>query len=597
MNKSSILLDASTQLPQSFFDVIIEDISPLAWSRLLQHNPSLRTQVLEGFSGRPSRLPKLIHQRQTMARLRRILQGDPSLLEEVLQTWGQEKLSLMAFLEMLHHEFIRENLLHLKNLLKPERLLAGLHLLDCLHEELHPHITQDHFWKRELDLEVLEPLVPVFELWREITGEVPQLSTWMEELTGLRLSHKETQKQPPPAPGGREAKNHREDETRKRLERKLAGAHEEMRALREQGQRYRLEAEEARSSLTELQGSFQKELKEALRKQHEAWYQRFQKADLPVLGETAGRLEKVLTRAHRALELQKEADDKYGLVSDVRRKLLELDGLLEEMEKIHDQSMFVHQEVTRVKGELEREKKRLLETPGMEKVLRDLPSSITAQSLEQHIRLLDASLQSLPRLSRLTEVVHRLENEGFLENAEALKETIQAKKYQIFAPLYGRFQPPRGEPATQKFLPEFEDFVHSGRGKNHDLYVDGYNILLNAQGIEQSSSSPLAELREEFIERVCEKSRFFKKVHLVFDGIEHYRDQIKNTEIIYTDRVRGVDADNFIIQAIRRRKDRNALLVTADQEIIEATEHKVYAFMDPCHFYLFVFEVSFPFFP
>jgi len=539
----------------------------------------------------------VIHQPQITTRLRRILEQDSSLLEETLQAWGQENLSLMAFLEMLQREFILENFVHLKNLLKPERLLAGLHLLGCVNDEIRSRITEGDFWKRDLDLEVLEPLVPVFDLWLEIIKETPELAPWMEELTGPWLSGREVRREPPSSPGGKESKGHRDNEARKRLEKKLSSAHEEVRALREQGQRYRLEAEESRNSLAELQKNFQKELEEALRKQHEAWYGRFQKTDLPVLEEAGNRLDQVLARAHRALKLQREADDKYGLVAHVRQKLLKVNSLLEEMENIHDQSMFVHQELVKAKGELEREKKSLLETPGVEKILRDLPSSISSQSLEQHIRLLNASLESVPRLSRLTEVVNRLESEGFLDNPENLRETIRAKKYQIFAPLYGQFPPSRSDSAQRKTLLEFEDFVRSGRSKNHDLYVDGYNIILNAQGAGQLPSSSLAELREEFIQKVHRKSHFFKRVQLVFDGVEHDRNPMENMEIIYTDKVRGVDADNFIIQAIRRRKDRNALLVTGDQEIIEATEHKVYAFMEPFHFYLFVFEVDFPFFP
>lgn len=596
MEKDSILHDPKIQLPASFFDVLIQDVSAATWSRLIQHNPSLRARVLEGFSARADRLPRLIRQPQLTARLRRLLQQDTDFLEEVLKVWGQEKLALMAFLEMLHEEFVQENFLHLKNLLGPERLLAGLHLLGFDRMEIHPHLAEPGYWERKLDLEVLEPLIPVFDLWRDLIVEKPELSRWMEELTGPWTASGEKVKPVSESGRGPEPKVHREDEQRRRLEKKLAQAQEEIQALREREARHKKEAAALQMNLTQLQENFQSRLDEALRAQHRAWYRRFEGTDLPALEEAEDRLERVLRRARRAMELQREADDRYGLVAAVRQKLLDVNRILEEMEKIQDQSLVVHTEVMKSKGELQREKKRLLESPGIEKVLRGLPATVSSETLEQHIRLLDASLESLPRLSKLAEVVDRLESVGFLPDAEPLREAIQVKKYQIFAPIYARFEPPRSERVSRKVLPDFEDFVNSGRSRSHDLYVDGYNILLSAQSSGAAAGQgSLTELREEFIRRVVEKSRFFKRVVLVFDGVEDSRDRIQNVEIIYTDKFRGMDADNQLIQIIGKRKDRSALLVTADQQIIDATEPKVFALMDPGHFYLFVFDVDFPF--
>jgi hypothetical protein len=79
----------------------------------------------------------------------------------------------------------------------------------------------------------------------------------------------------------------------------------------------------------------------------------------------------------------------------------------------------------------------------------------------------------------------------------------------------------------------------------------------------------------------------------VFDGIEDSRDRRANLEIIYTDKTRGNTADSIIIQALKKRNDNKALLVTSDQEIIKATESRVFAMVDPRHFYTFVFDVNF----
>ncbi len=67
-----------------------------------------------------------------------------------------------------------------------------------------------------------------------------------------------------------------------------------------------------------------------------------------------------------------------------------------------------------------------------------------------------------------------------------------------------------------------------------------------------------------------------------------------NTEIIYTDKSRGNTADAYIIQALRKSKERLVVLVTGDQEIIQTIEDRLYAVVDPYHFYLFVYDMPFP---
>ncbi len=602
MESGSILHDSSIQLPQSFFDVIIQDISPPVWLRLFQINPNLRDTVLEGFSGRSNRLPKILRQPHIMARIRKELKQDPELLDDILQLWAREKLSLMAFLEMLHPDFVHGNFTQLKNLVGPERFLAALHVLEFASAKEYPNDWAENFWERTIDPEVLDPLLPIFDLWRELVQENPDLAGWMETLMEPSAQGESREKPAPKenhAPPQAATRTAKEDELRKRFERKLAITREEIHSLREQRQRYKSEAEELRKNLTRLQENFQQELSKALQAQHDAWYSRFQEVNLAPLDESETRLDQVLERARRAMELQREADEKYGIVTAVRRKFMDLTRMLEEMDKIHDQSMFVHQEVIKVKGELQKEKQRLMQTPGMEKVLKTLPAGITSESLGQHIRLLEPSLESLPRLSRLKEILQQMETVGFPDNAEPLYDAVQAKKHQILAHIYGRFQPPGrdGDDATPTaFLPDFEDFVRSGQSRNHEIYVDGYNLLLNAPGSERpSAAAPLAELREELIAAICRKSSLFKKVHLVFDGTGFSRNQILNTEITYTDKFLGEDADNHLIQAIGRRKDRTALLVTADREIIDAVERKVFALLDPRHFYAFVFDLDFPF--
>ena len=127
------------------------------------------------------------------------------------------------------------------------------------------------------------------------------------------------------------------------------------------------------------------------------------------------------------------------------------------------------------------------------------------------------------------------------------------------------------------------------------MYVDGYNVLLKLQGKGRVSSPlGLTAPREQFTAAVVRKSRHFRKVYLVFDGREDSRDRQGNTEIIYTDKSRGNTADAHIIQAVQKGKDRQVLLVTEDQEIIQAMEDRLYAVVGPYHFYMFVYDLPFP---
>jgi hypothetical protein len=48
------------------------------------------------------------------------------------------------------------------------------------------------------------------------------------------------------------------------------------------------------------------------------------------------------------------------------------------------------------------------------------------------------------------------------------------------------------------------------------------------------------------------------------------------------------------MQAMQKRKDRLVLLATGDQEIIRTVEDRLYALVDPYHFYLFVHDLAFP---
>ena len=124
MDHGQALEELLPSLPAGFFDRILRDIPADAWIPMFKDIPTLREAVLEGFSTRPDKLPRLLVQPKVQARLRRILQSGGPPLEEVLNVWGLENLSIVAFLEMLDREFLLENRESIKNLIGPERMVA-----------------------------------------------------------------------------------------------------------------------------------------------------------------------------------------------------------------------------------------------------------------------------------------------------------------------------------------------------------------------------------------------------------------------------------------------------------------------------------------
>ncbi len=174
-------------------------------------------------------------------------------------------------------------------------------------------------------------------------------------------------------------------------------------------------------------------------------------------------------------------------------------------------------------------------------------------------------------------------------------EDIEHKKRQIMESLYAEHLALQQDKSQGRHFQNLDDFLESGESKKYDLYLDGYNILFKLQGKGRSSSVlSLTALRESFIDAVVRKDRYFRKVYLVFDGHEDSRDRRGNTEIIYTDKNLGHTADAYIIQALAKGKERQVLLVTGDQEIIQTIGDRLYAVVDPYHFYLFVYDLPFP---
>lgn len=594
MGRDYVLGYKALNLPTAFFDQLMGDIPVATWVRLVENNPSLKEILLEGFSARPHKLAGLMKQSQVQARLRRFLKSGQAPLEDILGLWGQEQLPVVAFLEMLDRAFLQDNWDNLRDFLGPERFLAGLFVLGYLEEqEMSERIGED-FWERHIDSDVVEILIPVWSLWQEFVQQNPEAHGWLEDM----MPHQPVETKGEAGKSDRRARgepSRQEEERRRKMQQKLEKAQEEQGNLQEQLTRYKKENEELRKKVTEWESSFESRVEEAVVRFRTERFQRYQAVDERPLAEAKKRMDSLLKRADRAFELQRQADEQYGLISTVRQQLMQVELYLKEIERIYADSLVVHTEVGKVKDGLLQERQRLLQLPGIEKILPKESHVKAPSDLLQRIRFMEAIPENLPKITQVRSLVARLASLELIEDPAPLKEDIRRKERQILEALYACFTAPPKPSTSNRAFRSFDDFVLSGNSKSYDVYIDGYNILLKVQGGKKIvRPSSLASFREEFIEAVYRKSQLFRKVFLVFDGVEDFRDRRGNLEIVYTDKTRGNTADSIIIQTLSKRKDSKALLVTADQEIIKATENQVFAMVDPRHFYAFIFDVDLP---
>lgn len=594
MGTGPLLHDRQIVLPAAFFECILRDIPVSAWMALLQTNPTLRESLLEGFSSRPDKVARFIRQPQAVARLRRFLNSSREALDDILLLWSEECLSVPSFLEMLDYGFLVENFERLKDFLGPERFFAGLCVLGIEGEEIRDMVRNDpDFWKRREGPEAVEPLIPVWNLWRDFVALFPKAREWMEE-SSMHLPTPPAEQAPTEE---QESGNQpqKQEERHRKIDKRLEKAHDDLVRLREEIARQRKENEEQRKKLAEWETSFEQKLDAAMAIHRRERNLRYQGIEEQPLEEAKKRLESILRRAERAFELQRQADERFGLLAAVRQELLSVELYLKEIERIYSDSLVVHNEVARVKEALILEKKRLFSLPGIEKALGADPSHPLSRSLLTEIRLIEPLPESLFQVARFRKIIGHLTALELVEDAQTLSEELERKKRQIFETLYARFHPPDEAAAPERQSRDFDEFTRSGRSKDYDLFVDGYNIILRDPGEKRTRTGfSLTALREEFIDALQGKSRLFGKVCLVFDGIENSRDRRGNMDIIFTDNPHGTTADSVIIHELKRRREQPALLVTSDEEIIRETEGRVYAVVDPFDFHMFVFDMLFP---
>jgi hypothetical protein len=581
-------------LPPSFFEGLVKDIPAETWLRLLHGNSTLKTAVLEGFNVPANKLKRLLHQPHMMKRLQRFIRSENAVLDDILQVWGQEQLSAVAFLEMLDRDFLLDNWLALKNFIGPGRFYAGIRVLNHLGDREFQKLIDEDFWERQIDAELLNPMVPLWNLWNGFVRQFPEAKTWLRN-AGLLPGAESERGQEAEGPQALREQSRRTEERASKLQTKLDAAEAGKSQLQQEAARHRTENEELRRRLAESEKGYDQQLKEALARMRGEWFQRYQAIDREPLKEADEVLQALLQRTERAFGLQRKADEEFGLVAAVRQKLLQVELYLKEIERIYQESMVVHGEVAKAKEALLRAREKLLELPGIEKVFKQEPLLLSAADLRQQIRLLDAVPENLPKIAETQKLLSRFIDLGYIGDPQPLLADVEHKKRQIMESLYARHQMVHQQGSHGRQFGNLDDLVASGESKKYEIYLDGYNILLTLHGRDRPSSSPpLATLRDHFTDAVIRKSRHFRRVYLVFDGQEDSQERRGNTDIIYTDKRRGTTADLHLIQALRKGKSPQALLVTGDREIIQTVGDRLYAVVDPYHFYMFVYDMPYP---
>jgi len=580
-------------LPSHFFEWLIKDIPAETWIQFIRNHPSLKEAVFEGFGVPAGKIGRILRQPQIVARLQRIVRSAPSIFDEILQVWGQEQLDTMAFMEMLDLSFLLENSRSLKNFIGPKQFFAGLYLLGYLKEKGFQGLINEEFWEHPIEMEILEPLAPFLHLWNRFAQQHPQAKNWLD-LGPASAKEKLEAPQEEPRQVIR-GQLHRLEERCSKLQTKLNKAEDEKSQLQQENTRHRKEIEALRTRLTEIEKTSERQKEEALARIRALWFERYQTIDRASIPEAERTLDSLLRRTERAFDLQREADEEYGSIAAVRQKMIHVELYLKEIERIYADSLVVHSEVARVKEALLLAKEDLAKLPGIRKILKQEPALLTESDLRQRVRLLDATPENLPKISKLYSLLDHFVDLGFFDRTQPIFEDIEHKKRQIMENMHAQYETAQGAISQHRCFENLDDFVESRVSRKYDVYVDGYNILLQLEAKNRPAPSlSLTALREQFINAVVKKGHHFHRVYLVFDGRKDSRERRGNTEIIYTDKDRGDTADAHIILAVQKRKDRQALLATDDQEIIKAVEDRLYAVISSHHFYLFIYDIRFP---
>jgi len=602
VDQSSSLQELPVTLPDSFYDNFLKDISAESLAHLINSNRAFKNSLFPPRRGGLVKSPmkestvrnKLKKSLSPSAKkhFRSFLRQNPEWLEKVAGLWKDKHKTIVKFIGMIDRSSLADRFFAFKELLGPERFLVCLFLLGHCDDKAFAERLDPAFWEREEEKDSLELFQSLSHICKKYRNDRP----WLQ--SSLHPPERVKGKQEKAAKTKSEKELGRKQKQLEKSREKLAKLEAENGKLKEDLKETRTKNEDLRTRVAEWENKLSDRVEQEVANLHREWFSRYKTLE-PIkdsgLGKTHTRLDGLLKRAEKALKLQSEADEEYGLISAVSQQLLRIELFLDEVERIYSDSLVVHEEIEGVKKALLAERDRLQSLPGIEKVFKQEFRLRPSEDLIERLRLLDAIPENLGQVLRYEELVKKLIVDEVFEDSDSVRSEIEHKKRQIAAKIYDRFQPQEGRDIKAASFENLDDFVRSGKSEKYDVYVDGYNVLLNIKGAKTLiRDTALTEVRDAFIDAAKTKRRNFRRILLVFDGWSESKDSIENIEIIFSDKDRNSTADSIIIDRIRHRKDKNCVLVTRDNEIIKGTEKKVYALIDPLHFYMFVFDLEFP---
>lgn len=581
------------EFPPRFYEFLAAEISPERFLEATSDYPEIQSTIFRGFSLSRKKIKRIASHPKIRRRIQNLAKHSERFLIFLIELWGQQNSDKIEFFRPLNVEFIRSNFHNFKNLLGAPAFFCVLYNLEFENDPGEIWRFDDDFWKddEEFSLDFLRPLTLAERM--SSAGTEPG-DDGGERKTGIGEA------------------DFRDRSIRKKLEKKLRKQQHIIKSLEEKidklNQRHKKDSEslqryrELVDRYKEKLEKGEEHLEEVLRRERRMIARRLFSSyeDIPdpeTLDSINLSLDSTFERVEKALRLQQEADAEYGKISEIRTKLIKIEQYLDEIARIYSDSVFVHGEVRKVKKLLEKEKDRILSLPRAELFLTCRRDDSWEHELVRRLSLLEPTPRSLQRLKSLKNAVENLSEIGLDVNTDRLYSVLRKKETAIVTYLSEKFCAECDPEGKMEIVKDFDEFIKKKTSKDYDLYVDAYNILLSANGNNPIPEAVFSKLRDRFTKAVVSMGNRFNRVFLVYDGVSSDKEKYSNVEVFFADRLRGESADEIIIRLLNRRKDSNAVLATADREIIARTKQKVFATIEPYSFFSCLYDYGFIMFP
>ncbi len=576
------------EFPAQFFEFLLKEISPEQFLKATTDYPELQSTIFKGFSLSKKKIRRIMSHPKVQSRVKNLAKHSNRFLAFLIELWGKENQVKVDFFRSLNPAYLRENFRNFKSVLGPSAFFCVLWNMNADIEEDAGEIWRfdEEFWKEEQNAS------PDFLLPFAVIGGL------LEEDNSRECE---------------EAGNFRETEphdrsARKRLEKKLRKQREIIKSLEEKvdklNRRHRKDADEIkryRELLTQYKEDLEKvksDVDDVIRRERRTIVKKMfaqyeQVTGMELIDSINSSLDSTFERVEKAFRLQQESDAEYGRISELRTKLIKINQYLDEIARIYSDSVFVHSEIKKVKKMLEKEKERILSLPRSEMIVAGMRDNSWVHDLVRNFSLLEPTSRSLQKLKSLKTSIDNLCDIGVDVDIDYVYAALKKKESTILSYLSEKFCSECDPEGKIEIVKDFDEFIKSRVSRNYDLYIDAYNILLSANENNPIPEAIFKEIREQFTRAVIVLGNHFNRVFLVYDGVSTDREMYDNVEVFFADKFRGESADEIIIRLLNRRKDCNAVLATADKEIISRTTQKVFATVEPHSFFSCLYEYGF----